>query len=341
MQISDSCNYQYLVWKEKILNDQVSFASALRYSRLMQVNLKSSNLWRVPEFVTEPRVILCITEIDLSYNSIFFLSDSMFMKFGQIRSLNISCNSILKIPASIAAMKSLHTLDVSNNNLLSLPLSMRECILLTTFKLAGNNMSTFPEVLLKMGNLIELDIGYNRIKTLPLEIDALCNLLVFVCRSNLMTALPPTMPKLVQLKVLDIRHNLIDNFSMEILRMPCISVLTLWGNPCPYVTIIENGVSEELPDEWRSALPQLLAAGNPPKKTPDAKNREKKSFCKSCFFKRSAKIAVEEANHTTPKFSAAEAINIMQQHTEVSTSVVPENQNVHAAAVADALLANP
>lgn len=214
----------------------------------MQVNLKSSDLWRVPDFVTDPRVILCITEIDLSYNSILYLKELDLNKFGQIRTLNLSSNSVLQIPSAVSAMKSLHSLDISDNNLRSLPLSMRECILLTTLKLGSNKFSEFPKVVLKM-NVIELEIGYNYLKALPLEIDALQSLSTFICCNNMLGALPPTFPELRKIKVLDFRYNLIESFSLEMLRLPCITVLTLWGNPCPYVQSIESGLLQELPDE--------------------------------------------------------------------------------------------
>ena len=294
----------------------------------MQVDLKSSDLWRVPDFVTQPRVILCITEIDLSYNSIFYLKDLDLSKFGQIRSLNLSSNSVLRIPSAISAMKSLHSLDISHNNLRSLPLSMRECILLTTLKLGGNKISDFPKVLLKM-NLIELEIGYNYLKALPLEIESLQSLSVFICCNNMLGALPPTFPELRKIKVLDFRHNLIQSFSLEIFRLPCITVLTLWGNPCPYVQSIESGLLQDIPEEWRVALPQLLAAGNPPKKQAEAKSTKssKQSSWYSCFFKRIATHPLpqkEAGSHVTPNFSTDDAIRVLQQNAEIPVPLVAE-----------------
>lgn len=321
--MSNRCGDQYLIWKEKKLNDQITFASALRYSRLMHVNLKASNLWRIPEFVTQPRVILCITEIDLSYNSILFLTNSVLLKFGHIRFLNLSSNSIHIIPSSISAMKSMHSLDLSNNNLRSLPLSLRECILLTNLKLGGNKFSEFPAVLLKM-NLIELEIGHNYLKSLPLEIRALENLSTFICCNNMLDALPSTFPELRKIKVLDIRYNVIGSFSLELFRLPCITVLTLWGNPCPYVQNIESGIVEGLPEEWRVALPQLLAAGNPPKKTTQAKSVKNSS---------THPISQAESVEITAKFSAADAIGCIQPHSEVPVNVLADTKDGNDARV--------
>jgi hypothetical protein len=229
---------------------------------LLQVDLKACNLWIIPNFVTDPQVILCITEIDVSYNSIFFIKDSIWRKFGQIRSLNLSSNSFFHISPTVSAMKSLHCLDLSHNSLRSLPFSLRECILLTTLKLGSNNFSHFPEVILKM-NLIELEIDHNFLKELPLALGALQTLTVFICCNNKLSALPPTFPDLRSIKQCDIRDNMIEHISLEVLRMPIMTVLTVWGNPCEHVKRIESGDLEGLPDEWRVALPQLLAAGNP------------------------------------------------------------------------------
>ncbi len=291
---------QYLFWKEKNLNEKVSFASSLRYSRLMQVDLKANNLWRIPEFVTQPRVITCITEIDLSCNSIFLLTNSILLKFGQIRSLNISFNLIHLIPRTISTMKSLHTLDLSHNYLRSLPLSLRECILLLTLKLGSNNFSHFPEVILKL-NVIDLEIDHNFLTELPLEISNLENLSVFNCCNNRLIALPPTLSNLRKIHSLDIRNNLISSFSLEIFRMPCMSILAIWGNPCPYVRSIESGTFNEVPDEWSAALPHLLASGKPPPKPKASEHVQH-------FDKKEVVAAQEQFIHSTPKFSATMAI---------------------------------
>ena len=264
MTFHSTIRFQYLIWKEKLLDDKVSFACALRYSRLLQVDLKACSLWRVPDFVTQPQVILCITDIDLSFNSIFYISDTVLQKCGQIRSLNLSSNLFLRIPGAMSALKSLQYLDLSNNSLRDLPISMRECILLTTLKLGSNKFSHFPEVILKM-NLVEIEIDHNFLKDLPLEIEALQSLTVFICCNNVLTALPPTFSHLRNIKQFDFRNNAISYISLEILRMPNIAVLTVWGNPCEHVQRIESGDLEGLPDEWRVALPQLLAAGHPPR----------------------------------------------------------------------------
>jgi|LauGreDrversion4_2_1035121.scaffolds.fasta_scaffold419526_1 hypothetical protein len=270
----------------------------------MQVDLKASNLWRVPEFITQPRVIMCITEIDLSCNSIILLTNSSLLKFGQIRSLNASSNLIHHIPRTISTMKSLHTLDLSHNYLRSLPLSLRECILLTTFKLGSNNFSHFPEVILKL-NLIELEIDHNFLKELPLDISILENLLVFNCCNNRLIALPTTLPHLRKIRSLDIRNNLIISFSLEIFRMPCMTVLAIWGNPCPYVLSIESGTFDGVPDEWRTAMPILLASGIPPKKLKTSE----------LTLGTEATAAQEQFIHSTPKFSATKAmIGIHSQH---------------------------
>jgi hypothetical protein len=263
----------------------------------MQVDLKASNLWRVPEFITQPRVIMCITEIDLSCNSIFLLTNSILLKFGQIRSLNTSSNLIHHIPSAISTMKSLHTLDLSHNYLRSLPFSLRECILLTTFKLGSNNFSHFPEVILKL-NLIELEIDHNFLKELPLDISILENLSVFNCSNNRLVALPTTLPNLRKIRSLDIRNNLIISFSLEIFRMPCMAVLAIWGNPCPYVHSIESGTFDGVPDEWRAAMPRLLASGKPPPKPKTSEHSVKTE----------ATAAPEQFIHSTPKFSATKAI---------------------------------
>jgi Leucine-rich repeat (LRR) protein len=141
---------------------------------------------------------------------------------------------------------------------------MRECILLTTLKLGSNSFSHFPDVLLKM-NLIELEIDHNFLTELPLEIGTLHTLSIFICCNNRLAALPPTFPELKSMKQFDIRDNAIINISLEILRMPIMAVLTIWGNPCEHVKRIESGDLDGLPDEWRVALPQILAAGNPPR----------------------------------------------------------------------------
>jgi Leucine-rich repeat (LRR) protein len=128
--------------------------------------------------------------------------------------------------------------------------------------LGNNNFSHFPEVLMKM-NLTELDIDHNFLKELPLAIGMLQTLTVFICCNNRLAALPPTFPDLRSMKQFDVRDNFISNLSLEILRMPMMRVLTVWGNPCEHIHRIESGELDGLPDEWRNALPQLLAAGNP------------------------------------------------------------------------------
>ena len=314
-----SFDVQYLSWKEKKLNDKVSFASLVRYSRLMQVDLKESNLWFFPEFITHADVLICITEIDLSHNSVFYLKELMMHKFGQIRVLNLSFNLLFRIPPTISSMKSLHTLDISHNSLRSLPLSMRECILLTTISLGSNNFFEFPDVLLKM-NLTELVIDNNLLKELPLDISALENLSILSCCSNRLTALPPTFPELRNMTRLDTRDNLITGFSLEILRMPKIEAFTFWGNPCQYVQNIESGNLNDLPDEWRVSLPQLLAAGNPPPQ----KAETRQWFCDRFFSSKKASAiseAHEQSIHFAPPIAASDAMGFAPLHSDVNAAV--------------------
>ena len=287
----------------------------------MQVDLKDSNLWLFPEFVTHPDVIICITEIDLSHNSVFYLKDSTLNKFGQIRVLNLSFNLLFRIPAAISAMKSLRSLDLSHNSLRTLPLKLRECLLLTTVALDGNRFFEFPVVLLQM-NLTELVIDNNFLEALPLDISAMENLSIFSCCNNKLTTLPPTFSELRNITRLDVRDNIISFFSLEILRMPKIEVFTFWGNPCEYVQAIESGNVADLPHEWRVSLPKLLAAGHPaPKKEEKKSNR----FSFALFSSKNAAAVPEDQEksiHCVPKFSASDAIGSIHSHSEVTVPAV-------------------
>jgi Leucine-rich repeat (LRR) protein len=284
----------------------------------MQVKLSSSSLWRIPDFVTQPNVIICITEIDVSHNSIMMLKKSMLRKFGQIRVLNVSFNSIYRIPATICEMQSLNYLDLSHNHLRSLPSSMRSLILLETLKLGGNNFANFPAVLLKM-NVTELQMENNNLGMLPLEIATLQCLKVLDISYNKISSLPPTLPRLLSIHRLNMSNNLINYFSLEIFRMPNMAVLTLWGNPCNHVRSVENGDLEDLPEEWRVSLPKLLAAGNPPKQTTAS---EKANFGAWFFSPKlfTTKDVLLRKNAVQPMFSTADAIGAIQSHPDIQST---------------------
>lgn len=91
--------------------------------------------------------------------------------------LDLSGQSLAKLPQYVLDMTGLEVLDISNNNLTgALPSEIGRLTNLRVLDASGNQMTGVPAEVGKLRNLRTLDLSNNRLTGLPLELGQLSNL---------------------------------------------------------------------------------------------------------------------------------------------------------------------
>ena len=151
-----------------------------------------------------------------------------------VQALNLSNNSISKIPALFTSLSSLHTVDLSNNAIVSLPAMPRT---LKFLNLSGNRLNEVAvnEMLVKSckspWNLEKLWLTGNDLKDFPIELIKLSNLDFLSLSGNKIRDIPTQVRQLEKLKFLGLSDNLIVDAEAVLLLLPQLQGVGLSGNP--------------------------------------------------------------------------------------------------------------
>ncbi|XP_055373134.1 leucine-rich repeat protein 1-like [Condylostylus longicornis] len=139
--------------------------------------------------------------------------DSQILFLKNLTNLNLSENSISKIPKELGKLK-LTELDLSNNNLGENE-SLKDWEWITngnilsslrSLNLSKNKLSYFPYNIVKLKNLITLKLNENNIRKLPFAIRRLNNLKFLHLCSNKLESLPNSL-NYIHLDTLDVWNN--------------------------------------------------------------------------------------------------------------------------------------
>eukprot|EP00835_Amoeboradix_gromovi_P001314 NODE_57_length_25931_cov_0.351037.p10 type:complete len:383 gc:universal NODE_57_length_25931_cov_0.351037:3195-2047(-) len=151
-----------------------------------------------------------------------------------VQELNISNNSITKIPSLFTTLNSLHTVDLSNNAIVSVPAMPRS---LKILNLSGNRLteSSINEMLVKScksaWNLEKLWLTSNDIKEFPIEIVRLTSLDFLSISNNKIRDIPIQIRSLEKLKFLGLSNNLITDAEVILMLLPQLHGFGISGNP--------------------------------------------------------------------------------------------------------------
>lgn len=101
--------------------------------------------------------------INLSGKQLKTLSNKAMIKYSsKIEKLDLSCNTLVKLPRLIGLFPRLKELDLSHNNFINLPLWLGECKRLQSLDISFNNFKNIPDIL---GVLV----SFKRFKTLIID----------------------------------------------------------------------------------------------------------------------------------------------------------------------------
>ncbi|XP_066994565.2 leucine-rich repeat-containing protein 40 isoform X2 [Anabrus simplex] len=205
----------------------------MRNDRSLSLALK--DLHDVPVEVFKDAVVAEVTVVDLSKNKLTQVPTGLQELTGQLSELNLSCNLLKSIPASLGGFSKLQYLDLQKNALSSLPEEMAE-----------------------LQQLRELIIAYNRFLKMPSCIFEMAGLEILSARDNQMEDIPVDgLKNLRRLAVLDLSNNSISHVPPELGTMLQLRSLELSGN-CfrqPRYSVLEKGTAEVL-SYLRDRIPQ-------------------------------------------------------------------------------------
>eukprot|EP00756_Hemistasia_phaeocysticola_P066683 Hpha_TRINITY_DN941_c0_g1::TRINITY_DN941_c0_g1_i1::g.156276::m.156276 len=164
-----------------------------------------------------------VEKLDLSFNDLQSLPQNMTEggEWAGLTDLNLSNNSLPRVPLSVAKLPVLHTLRL-NGNRLSRPLTeslsvVQQCPSLTSLYLSDCGLDIVPQALAGSSTLKELSVGRNHSIDLEgvVKLQGLTSLDVSDC---MISRLPTCLAACKELKVLDVSENPVSDLrSLELL----------------------------------------------------------------------------------------------------------------------------
>ena len=128
-------------------------------------------------------------------------------KILELEYMNISRNRISKLPACIAAFKSLRVLLADWNSLIELPESIGDLVMLEEVSLAYNKLETLPKSMAACTTLCRLDLHCNRLSQLTKMVGGWTNLEILRLEGNTLAGLPSAIGRCTCLRVLNVSDN--------------------------------------------------------------------------------------------------------------------------------------
>ncbi|XP_054997764.1 p53-induced death domain-containing protein 1 isoform X2 [Sorex araneus] len=168
-----------------------------------------------------------LAHLDLSFNSLERLP-ACVPHMGGLRVLLLSHNCLSELPATLGALPALTFLAASHNRLRALPPELLASSTLQCLDLSDNLLSTVPPEISGLRHLAELNLASNRLRHLPASLVALRSLRLLTLHSNLLVSVPTGLAHLPQLTRLDLRDNQLRDVPPELLDAPFVR---LQGNP--------------------------------------------------------------------------------------------------------------
>jgi len=213
----------------------------------------------------------CVDLIHLSLASNHISDIAGIHSLRKLLHLNLLCNNLTDLPASIGNLANLTQLDVANNKLANLPHEIcqlcqlehlnLECNELSELpvsfgklsckvvNLNYNNFTVFPDCILDMPRLRQFSIMANEIGNLSVGMERFKYLEVFHASRNRITILPDSIVEIPSLQCLWLDYNKISALPPNFHRLRRLKVLKLEGNTdmvYPSLKTITMGVEEVL-----------------------------------------------------------------------------------------------
>lgn len=177
---------------------------------------------------------------------------SQIRRFKNIENLNLSNNNIVKINSTIYNSKTIETLDLSNNKIAVIPYKMESMHRLKKLNLMNNKIDTIYGTFSALRYLKYCNLSGNNLSGLPKNMN-LRYLENFYLDNNNFTEIPAAITRLRKLKELSMSGNAIEKVSKQITFLKKLEVLNLSDN---YLSELPSSISR------LKKLKYLILSGN-------------------------------------------------------------------------------
>ncbi|KAF1738839.1 Adenylate cyclase [Beauveria bassiana] len=184
--------------------------------------------------------------VDLSARNLITIPIALYLKAGDIISLNLSRNLSLDVPRDfIQSCKQLRDIKYNNNEARRLPLSLCRAAKLTYLDVSNNRVESLDNAELDtLTGLLKMNLANNRLKHIPPYFNAYQALRTLNISSNLLGTFPTFICELQSLVDLDLSFNSIGELPDEIGQLKNLEKLL----------ITNNGLGSELPETFRDLI---------------------------------------------------------------------------------------
>ena len=219
------------------------FLSASDPSEVKDLSLYNGKLKKLPKALLEYRDL---ERLYLKNNKIEFLPERID-KLVNLKELDLLNNNLKQLPQSFGNLKSLEVLNLRNNNLHSLPdsigtLENLELLVLSGSgdekgheKKPGNPLSTLPEAIKNLKNLVSLHLSHNLFSEIPPQVYELASLKILNFSKNTLEGISNKLGNLNQLKSLDLSHNNLKELPDNLGKLKGLKGLSLDYNNITYL----------------------------------------------------------------------------------------------------------
>jgi len=196
-----------------------------------------------------PRALLRYRDLEILYlknNKIEVLPERID-KLVNLKELTLINNNLKQLPRSIGNLKSLEVLNLRNNNVHSLPDSIGTLENLRLLSLGGygddkgskkkpgNFLSTLPDAIKNLGNLVSLDLSRNLFSEIPPQVYELTSLKILNFSKNTLEGISNKLGHLNQLAGLNLSHNILKELPHNLGKLKNLQGLSLDYNEITYL----------------------------------------------------------------------------------------------------------
>jgi Leucine-rich repeat (LRR) protein len=198
---------------------------------LVKIDLSHNNISIIPSDIGR---LTDLTSLRLRNNSISIIDREGLSKCNQIKSLDLSSNSLNSLEDSLGPMVDLKEILVGSNQLTSLPKIIVNYPTLQILDVQDNKICALPINIHKLHGLLKLNISQNLISELPASLSEMRALTSLEVRRNGLKRLP-NLSQLSSLTYLDASENQLDSFP----TLPSCGVLARLYLGCNRIPSIE------------------------------------------------------------------------------------------------------
>lgn len=193
---------------------------------LPQLSLRYAELVAIPEMVFN---LSRLEVLDLSGNSLQKVPDSV-SKLKNLKEIYLNGNKLREIPFALFNLDALATLDVSDNLLDKIPEELSQLLFLSHLDISENHIDRIPHFINKIKSLVELNLSSNNFSSLPKAMISLKKLCKLNLSNNLLGELPEWIGEMPQLKVLELSATHIQEIPSSLTNHECLEVLDVSHN---------------------------------------------------------------------------------------------------------------